>query len=172
MINSAEIDSAISAHEAEINRLRHDLEIAEAELRGMKMLRDKLLNPLERQPIGELAPSSSSKAGVLLEQMARYRGGRQPGAISKEWRAILGDLYQYTRLGVGFDENSVIAAAKKREINLKHSDARLRMISYKEHGYIESIGGIDGHWNVTDFAAKKFGFKENETPTIELEGAS
>jgi hypothetical protein len=170
MIDPLEIDSAISAREAEIGRLRHDLEIAEAELRGMKMLRDQIIGPKSPEITMDYVLKDTAGRTVAIQTKA-YRAGRQPGAISKEWRAILADLYNGPF--AGFDESSVMFAAHKHDINLKQSDARARMMAYKEHGYVEAT---DGYWSVTDFAAKKFGFyqeaNKNEAPTREPEGAS
>ena len=173
MINPADINAAIAARETEVDRMRRDLEIMEAKLRGMKELRDEILGT----PTPLSATSNALKPDIghfnVSGSKASYRAGRQPGAISKEWRLILADLYlEQTIFADGdFDEASVISAARKHGINLKHSDAKLRMAAYKEHGYIE---GADGHWNVTDFAARKFGFLEKkpeqkEAPTAQAE---
>jgi hypothetical protein len=166
MISPSDINATIAARETEVDRLRRDLEIAEAKLRGMKELRDQILGTTE---------SATGKALQLEGGAGRFNvagskaKGRQRGAISKEWRVILAKLYSIFM----FDESIIINIAKEHDINLKHSNARLQMAAYKGHGYVD---GADGHWNVTDFAARKFGFlreaNENETPTSELEGAS
>jgi hypothetical protein len=167
MLNPSDINATIATREAEVERLRRDLEIAEAELRGMKELRDQIL--------GTKVTESATDKAVLQGDAGRFNvtgskaKGRQRGAISKEWRAILAKLYSLK----GFDESMIINIAKDHDINLKHSNARLQMAVYKGHGYVEDI---NGHWKVTRFAAEKFGFlreaTENEAPANELEGAS
>lgn len=168
MLNPSDINATIAARETEVERLRRDLEIAEAKLRGMKELRDQILGT-------KVTESTTGKEVQLQGDAGRFNvagskaKGRQPGAISKEWRAILAELYFHST----FDESAIIDTAKEHDINLKHSNARLQMAAYKRHGYVE---GTDGHWNVTDLAARKFDFlrkaNENEAPTSELEGAS
>ena len=160
MISPSDINATIAARETEVEQLRRDLEIAEAKLRGMKELRDKILGT---------KVTESATGREFRRSVSPYRSGRQPGAISKEWRAILAKLYSLN----WFDESMIINIAKEHDINLKHSNARLQMAAYKGHGYVE---GADGHWNVTESAARKFGFlreaNEKEAPTGELEGAS
>lgn len=166
MISPSDINAKIAAREAEVERLRRDLEISEAKLRGMKELRDQILGTMPDSVIGKVTGRLNGEGSKVKTS---YRGGRQPGAISKEWRAILAKLYCLKK----FDESAIIDAAKKHDINLKHSNARLQMATYIRHGYVQEIDGV---WNVTGIAAQKFGFlrgtNENEAPTSELEGAS
>jgi hypothetical protein len=172
MINPSDINATVAAREAEVEQLRRDLEIAEAKLRGMKELRDQILGKKELSaPSKPFHHQGDTGNHNLTGSKAKLssRPGRQPGAISKEWRGILADLYSLNT----FDESAIIDAAKDHDINLKHSNARLQMAVYKGHGYVE---GVNGHWKVTRFAAEKFGFlreaNENEAPTSKLEGAS
>lgn len=173
MLSASDINATITAREAEVERLRRDLEIAEAQLRGMKELRDQILGTKVQDSAPAKAYHHQGDTGRFNVNGSKaklsYRGGRQRGAISKEWRAILATLYSLN----SFDETMIISTAKDHDINLKHSNARLQMAAYKGHGYVEDK---DGHWNVTDFAARKFGFlreaNKNEAPTSEPEGAS
>jgi hypothetical protein len=167
MLNPSDINATIAARETEVERLRRDLEIAEAKLRGMKELRDQILGT-------KVTESATGKAFQLQRDTGSFNvagskaKGRQRGAISKEWRAILAKLYSLYM----FDESTIIDTAREHGINLKLSNARLQMAAYKGHGYVEDA---DGHWKVTNLAARKFGFREpneNEVPTSELEGAS
>jgi hypothetical protein len=173
MISPSDINAKIAAREAEVERLRRDLEIAEAKLRGMKELRDQILGTVPDSATGktfQLQGDTGRLNGDGSKVKTSYRGGRQPGAISKEWRAILAQLYSHDR----FDESVIIDTARKHGIiNLKQSNARLQMALYEGHGYVERM---NGHWKVTDVAAKKFSFlreaNNNEAPTSEPEGAS
>jgi hypothetical protein len=173
MIIDSEIDLAISAREAEINRLRHDLEIAEAELRGMKIVRDRISSlPVARRdsrPRNDEAGSPKAVGG----DNPHYRGGRQPGAISKLSRGILEDLHRSYHSGFG--DHQYVLVASHHGLEMRPKDARNRIDAYKEHGYIENME--PGRYIVTDAAAIKFGFfgnklDANEAPTSELEGAS
>lgn len=173
MVSPSDINATIAAREAEVEQLRRDLEIAEAKLRGMKELRDQILGTKVQASATGKAYHHQGDTGHFTvtssEAKISYRPGRQPGAISKEWRGILANLYSLST----FDESAIIDAAKEHGINLKHSNARLQMAAYKGHGYVEDK---DGRWKVTDLAAGKFGFQratnKKEAPTRELEGAS
>jgi predicted DsbA family dithiol-disulfide isomerase len=168
MINASDINAAIAAREAEIERLRRDLEIAEAKLRGMKELRDQILGT---QPaVGQVfhLQAHSGKFNIAGAEIKATHSGRQPGAISKRWRKILSDLYRQDL----FDESVIIDTAEKHGLNLKHSSARLQMAVYTNHGYVEAKAG---GWRVTPTAATKFNFlrNENEAPSlVEREDAS
>lgn len=166
------INAKIALREAEVLRLRHDLEIAEAKLRGMIELREQLLGPQPKVGVTEI-PEVKKLSEPLFEAISERgflpknhtestrRAGRQEGAISTRWRRILGDLH---KLGKNFDENIIISMAKNHDINLKPSDARFRMMSYRRHGF---IAGQDGSWKVADAAIKKFSLnklEKNEAP--------
>ena len=145
MVDATEFDSAIQAKEADIEKLRKKLEIAEHELRGMKDLRVKFFGrATEKQPPSK---SDTSKSG-----------GRQPGAISLKWRLVLSDAY-HDYNGKWFSEFTIPFLAARQGINnVRPKDAKERLVSYHSHGYVEEHSVGDGLWRVTELAAKRFGF--------------
>jgi hypothetical protein len=159
MLSATEINSAIAARETDVERLRRELEIAEAKLRGMKELRDALLGPsatvaLQAQTT---VPTSSG-----LPKLG-FRGGRQPGAISQLWRRILSDLYwgqgmDTPSIGATFDLQRVVSAAQKHGIRLRPSEAEARLSHYETFDY---VGRVPDGFRVSLNAAIKFGFEKN-----------
>jgi hypothetical protein len=178
MITPQQIESLISSFAAKVERLKHDLEIAEAELRGMTTLRDRLSQP---DPITKMVVAQRMRirvppklGGSDLHSIPSssevieggYRGGRQPGAISKTWRGILSGLYWDTSpLDEAFDDAHIVKFAKRYGITLRPSEAATRMEHYSKFGYV-TIN--DGAYRVTSIAAEKFGFDKgplkNEAP--------
>ena len=53
MLNPSDINATIAARETEVERLRRDLKIAEAKLRGMKELRDQIPGKVPDSVIGK-----------------------------------------------------------------------------------------------------------------------
>ena len=88
----------------------------------------------------------------------RSRAGRQPGAISHQWRNILGMLYM--AYPDGFTEYNVVTAAKSEGLeNLRPKDALDRLRNYMTHGYTEYAGD---KFVVTEFAAQKYDFRRHK----------
>ncbi len=90
--------------------------------------------------------------------------GRQPGAISKEWRAILTAMA--ARHPSGADDAEIAEIAREMGLpNVRPKDARDRMANYEGHHYVEpSSKG----WRVTPHALAKFGSgQEDETETAD-----
>jgi hypothetical protein len=170
-MSSADPQTIIRAKEAEIAARRRELELMEAELRGMRAV---FAHVLPGKPTTHhLRPMSIETARASIGQphlapTAGYRGGRQPGAISTPWRHILSDAYHEAG-DAGFSENRIVGIAADNGISLKPSDARNRMLAYLPHRYVEENPDISGVWRVTEYAAKKFGFfnkrlEKNEAP--------
>jgi hypothetical protein len=176
MAGQTDIDATISAREAQIAQLRRNLEIAEAELRGMKLMRDQIVGGMPKRfraaELGHFSVSGSA-SGKNKSSSGGYRGGRQPGAISNTWKSILSDAWHECG-DVGFMESKLVAFAARHGINLKPSDARGRMLSYAAYSYVEENPDHAGMWRVTQHAADKFGFNtdplKNETPSTEAPG--
>lgn len=165
MVDKTHVDAAIATKEAEVEKLRRKLETAEIELRGMRDLRDKLFAAVGR---------GFGSASV----QAPKRGGRQPGAISPPWRMILSDAFHdYKRSW--FPESALPSIAAKHGIEgLRLKDAKERLTSYVQHGYVEQNQTTDDIWRVTENAAKRFGFSEERltpdtktAPDLEEAGA-
>ena len=152
MATETEIEKAIFAKEKEVAELRHKLEISEAELRGMKAI-SAHLSRAKNITTREFHVSEPKP----LNEAAGYRGGRQPGSISKTWRDILSYLYwKNKKPGDFFNLQDVIRTALSFGITIRLSDAHSRMKHYMVLNFINE----DGHdqYRVTSFAAKKFGF--------------
>lgn len=177
MDETAEIDSSIAAREADIARMRHDLEIAEAVLRGMKLARDKFRKPSQQDTKSSADASENETAPKSPEHTSRARGGRQPGSISFVWRIILSEMYH--DFSGGFTSGHLIPIAAKFGIGVRAKDARDRLAAYAANDLVASDPAFPNSdfWYVTKSAAKRFGFleaklKESEAPAEESEGAS
>jgi hypothetical protein len=181
MENVPHIDDAISAREAKVERLRRELEIEEAELRGMKLMRDHFAQAsAARSPVAFHARRTQSLGEALIASREKesvqpgYKGGRQPGAISKSWRLILSELYwdgaAPGQIGATFDVQRVIYAAQKRGIQLRPSEVSTRMAHYETFDY---VGSVPGGWRVSMAAAERFGFLrsplKNEAPNAKAQ---
>lgn len=146
----------ISVKEEQVARLSRELEIAQAELRGMKMYRDQHVAVESSRTMRATHVTRNIKVGSSASNIG-YRGGRQPGAISTAWRGILADAY-HAFGDDGFLEDDLISLANHHGIRLKPSDARNRMLSYLPYSYVEENPDRRGNWRVTTLAAEKFGF--------------
>jgi hypothetical protein len=153
MPESPEIDAAIATREAHVAKMRRELEIAEAELRGMKLLRDQIVGR-----------HVASRAAVILDRVRTrpptYTGGRQPGSISKTWRQIYSDLFYGVGSGNWFSESQLIGYALKRGVELRPKDAKERLQAHAQHGLVEEDPFSPNYWRVTDVSARTFGFSE------------
>jgi hypothetical protein len=156
-------DSRISAQEAKISDLRRkeeetrrERELEEAVLKGMMLMADQIQ---VTAPPGVPTPDYS---GVRMEEMARRRG-RQPGAISREWRDTLRELLLFGPFGLP----EVVAAAHRNGLpHITERTAEERMRVHIAIGYVEAVGK---EYTVTDSFAKKYGFDAHKT---DAEGAS
>jgi hypothetical protein len=154
-------ESMIAEFSASVERMRNELALAEAELRGM--LRIQGMQSLS--PIGPPAIGASARAAPLSHYPKNEDGtseaprkGRQPGAISATWRLILSDLYWSSGAGTEkFGVAEIIEAAKSHGISLRPSEAQSRMQHYEKFDFTHiSEGGVI----VTTAAAQKFGFNK------------
>lgn len=154
----------IAAQEAEVVRLRRELELAEAVLRGMRAIL-----PEQRSSAG--SDEIWNKAAPILSEAsnAERMKGRQKGAISHPWRDALHILHMNYR--DGFSEFNASAAANAAGLpNVRPKDALERLRAYLPLNYVEVVGG---KFRVTDFAVQKYGFDRPrmEAPSTEEEEA-
>ena len=144
----------IAAQETEVARLRHELELAEAVLRGMKAM----LPAVATLPAASTSPRDAvweRGLGQLAKSTLSTRPakGRQPGAISQQWRNALCHLL-ITRPD-GFAEDEASAAAISEGLpNIRPKDAADRLGSYLAHEYVERLP--NGDWRITDLFAQKY----------------
>jgi hypothetical protein len=159
----------IIAKEAEIEKRRRELELMEAELRGMRAI---LRAPTSAGADPVVRTMQSAHVSPFATIATELRRGRQPGAISHQWRDTLRMLFM--SYPDGFTAHNAVVAARGNGLsNVKPQDAAERLTSYMGHNYVERLP--DGNWRVTDFAVQKYGFhlpKMNEAPAEEPEGAS
>lgn len=166
MANESSPAAKIAAQETVVARLRRDLEIAEAELRGMKAM-------LPAAPTAPTASSDVWERGIpkLKDALLGPTKGRQPGAISRQWRETLAMLRMNYPFPGGFTEYNAATAAQAAGLpNVRPKDALDRLTAYLSHGYVERLA--DGKWLVTDLAAKKYRFPDKGAPTGEPMEAS
>ena len=164
-----EIDPRIAAQEAKIENLLRQVDLEKAVLTGMRMMAGEPLR----------AEARLVRAAQLLDQRGRHiptvadaataapsRAGRQPGAISHQWRNILRMLYM--NYPEGFTEYNVVAAAAEEGLtNLRPKDALDRLRAHIGNSYVEFSGN---KYHVTDFAAEKYAFTRAKTATEFLGG--
>jgi hypothetical protein len=166
-----DIDSLIQAKEAAIEAKEKELELLKAELRGMEAVADAMASHsgpslgITRPAAQKMAPDHDASSERPTQK------GRQPGAISHQWRDTLAMLWMNYPYPQGFTEYNAATAAQAAGLpHVKPKDALERMTAYISHGYVERLP--DGKWRVTNLTAKKYGFSTKGAPTGELTGAS
>lgn len=138
----------IEQQRALVARLQAELDQARIQLDGM----EKIFSAL---PTRRRAPAVN--AGRKAETVAKQPtpGGRQPGAISMRWRAILNVLH---RDGMPFSPGRATEVVKELEGRvMKPSEAKRILEGYVEHGYVRKAGWSD--FEVTEEAAARFDFQ-------------
>lgn len=145
---SDELDAIIEKAESDYWKAS---EAADAAIRNRDLLEarwDALKEAASLRPPRPPAPSHD------ITKSPRQQGkGRQPGAISKPWRAVLLKIAAERPNGASDDAIAEIARDYGLE-NTRPKDARDRMGDYEEHGYVEVV---DGLWRVTPRAVQRFG---------------
>jgi uncharacterized coiled-coil protein SlyX len=136
------LDNMISEKRAEAERLREQVRVLEAELAALQLA-------------AQLRPAPTSKRPA---KAARSGGGRRPGDISRDWRAILGAIYSR---GNAVSYEDVAAVAAEQGNDLAPSSVRDRVRNMVKTGLME--GNPQDGFTVTEDAAERFDFaKENE----------
>src|ERR1700722_18353051 len=102
-----DIDSLIQEKEAAIEAKEKELELLKAELRGMEAVADAMAKSTDLYP--HLATSAPS-TGTIGERPPQK--GRQPGAISHQWRDTLAMLWMNYPYPQGFTEYNAATAAQ------------------------------------------------------------
>lgn len=147
----------LSEKQLRVAELERALEGERAELRGMEFM--------VRQMTGGQAAKPQTRVGKVLQQISPS-GGRQPGSISKRWRAALWALHNgYGPFGLSEIVQMVLVLEGR---TLRPADARRQMDTYIEHGFV--AGSPDEGYKVTDEFQSKFaddapnGSNENGEP--------
>jgi hypothetical protein len=109
----------------------------------------------------QLRPSGRSigglSGGTVIINTGTVRKGRQPGAISREWRRLLELVVQQRGAVASADEMAALGPEAGMP-NLTASLVRQRMTLYLQHGYIMPAGGDT--YCVTDQAMMRFNLRK------------
>lgn len=139
--------------EAQVRRLRQDLENYEAETASIAIAAGV-----------EVLADGSQRGGLV----ARRRGGRKFGDINNRWRRLLGVLKESRPDGFTLDDVSAVAAFEG--LSLRKSDAAARVRALTERHLVTktgtSIAGRDLH-RVTGEAIARFSLGQQ---TLDLFG--
>jgi hypothetical protein len=166
-----DLDSIINAKEAQIEAKEQELVLLKAELRGMLAITDAMAaSPrLSQIPTSQVSSAAADPTDGVAERPPQR--GRQPGAISHQWRDTLAMLWMNYPFPEGFTEYNAATAAQASGLpNVKPKDALERMTAYLNHGYVERLS--DGKWRVTDLTAQKYRFSNKGAPSSEPEESS
>lgn len=137
------LDEAIATKQREVGEARDRLARLEMELATLE-------RAAELRPASEVGRRVAGRPEQYVN--ARRRGGRQPGAISKKWRAILHHVATHFPEGGTPDDIASFGPGIGLK-NLKPKDARQQAEKYVELGFLEAA---DGRFKVTDLARKRF----------------
>jgi hypothetical protein len=141
------LDELIAAKRQECESLRQKLAALELELQTL--VRAAELRPASRRVTQGTANGSESHG----------RKGRQPGAISRQWRIILSRVSINYPAGATADDIASFGHAVGLP-NLRPTDARQQAEKYTRRGYLEPI---DNRYRVTDAACKRFGIEKPDS---------
>jgi hypothetical protein len=157
-------EELLARQEAEVARLKRETEIAEAVLRGMRVMR-----PAPAAIRGPIEPRTGYAADPQVSVPKTPRRGRQPGAISHQWRDTLAMLYM--NYPHGFTEYNAATAANAAGLpNVRPKDAADRMIAYVQLGYVEVPEDDENKFRVAEYAVNKYGFQKKGGPKTEDQG--
>ena len=150
------------ALDQEIETKRQEVEEARARLRALELE----LQTLERA--AQLRPAAGMNQRAVLiptpSLRASRRGGRQQGAISKEWREILKRVAAVYPDGAIAEDIAAFGPAIGLD-NLRPRDARQQAEKYVGLGYFERVGD---RYRVTDAAKVRFGIGvTGSEPTVD-----
>jgi hypothetical protein len=140
------LDMEIASIERECDELRSRLADKERELEALK-------RAASLRPLGYRRQSDSASGS--------QRGGRQPGAISMKWRAIMKAMAAHYPQGATPDLIASFGPALGLK-NLKPKDARVQAEKYTQLGYFEAAGD---RYKVTPMARDRFGLSETPEPS-------
>lgn len=141
------LDRAIARTEKEIDELKRRAEQLELELRGLK-------RAATLRPSGEGDVNNEEGEDPLSK-----RGGRQKGAISRTWRAVLARMYA-GGINAPMRLEDIVHFAQSLGLSLHENSALARMRHYCDVGFVEE--DARGLFRVTQAAAERFGLKDQD----------
>lgn len=146
-----QVHALLAQQRAKIASLEGELERERSVLLGMEQL-SALLTPAVKH-----AALATLKVGVPARSHSSGPG-RQVGAISHEWRAVLAALAPSPFTDADFHAYAQANAGR----DVRVADAKRRRERYSEIGLVEDAG--DGfRYRVSDHAIQKFGLLSAET---------
>jgi len=153
-------EEAARAHE-KARECDHEVALATAYLRGIE-LGLRFVAP-EHRPITKPPVARPTAASPNVAPPARSGPkGRQLGAISKIWRAILDEMANFYPEGAS-DEQIADLGRMDYLPNLRAKDARRQMQKYQGLGFVEYAHPVLRTWRITPTAAERFGIHHPES---------
>lgn len=148
-----DLRTEISSRLSEIARLRQEVEALSATARILG------IDLAERE-------SQPSDALKIFSDAQRSRG-RQPGAISTEWRSVLETLWEASERSSYAD---IHALAELHGIKAALASVRDRVRNFVESGFLD--GDADSGFSVTQAAADRFGFAAKAKTPAQTEAST
>lgn len=135
----------LEGHRQRVREARRELELLEAELRGMEKLAATISPPMMRR---------ATVAVPKAEQGDRKPSGRQPGTISNKWRDVLAVMLGDDRPVMIWRAHAIAKEIQQRE--MKASEVQRLFKGYADQGLLSAQSG---GWVVTDEAVQRFGLQ-------------
>lgn len=140
----------------EAAEVQRRLEMAAAEERAMLRLWE-VVSSEDAPPVqGSVEPMKTAHSG----EKRRRSGGRPPGAITKNWQDVLRQLYGQASLPYSVIAHEVMRVTGSQ---IEPSSVRDRVRAMVRMGFMS--GDAATGFTVTEAAAQRFGFRNNEGPT-------
>jgi hypothetical protein len=145
------LDQLIADKEREVSERSKGLEVAQIELRTLKLA----ASARPAAVVGAAAVNGAITQTLIPDPaltITERRIGRQPGQISQPYRKLIGVMA--ARGDRGFEPKEIAALAKGVGINITPKRARERMDKYVGTGLAEKVGTS---FRITDFAVSRLG---------------
>jgi hypothetical protein len=140
-----------------LDQCEAEVAAAAAYLRGWEEAAALLRLPMDQSkwpPHVKRSPSTAASGRPAAK-------GRQVGAISTQWRAVLAGMVE--RHPGGATDSQIAYIGQMGEIpNLRPRDARRQMKKYQTQGFVK-YHGLFETWTVTEMAAAKFDFSLHQS---------
>lgn len=140
--------------ERAIEAKRDEVAKAEAILRDAERVLERA-----RVELSTLEQAASLRPLTASAVATEVRKGRQPGAISREWRTVLMTMWL---LGVPSTYEVIAGIAGSSGASSDIASVRERIRIFERHGYVQ--GDPMRGYTVTDVAAERFGFQADIRP--------
>jgi hypothetical protein len=150
---SDNLDAAIASKSDEVRKLERRLEVARIELRVLQQA--AALRP------GIGLPPTNAASIPLRVSTGQSKGGRQQGAIAKEWRNVLQEIVDTGN--VPLDIDMIAQIAETTGINIKPRSLRERIRRFSVEGHLAEQ---DGRFVVSEEAIRRFNLStQSDSPS-------